>query len=161
MSVLIQGSQLRALLLGVRVDRPTDTLPQTATEALFNITGGRVAVTSLVGEVTTVIGTGTTPDAKLIYNPTAAGTSFDLCTAVSISADAVGQQYYIAGNVATPGALLVGGAVGQSNAVFDMPLVLSEGAIELNMDESVTGSVTWTLTYIPLDDGAAIAATAI
>ena len=161
MSVLIQGSQLRALLLGVRVDRATDTLPQTTTEALFNITGGRVAVTSLVGEVTTAIGAGTTPDAKLIYNPTATGTSFDLCTAVSIASDAVGQQYYIAGSVASPGALLVGGAVGQSNAVFDMPLVLSEGDIELNMDESVTGSVTWTLTYIPLDDGASVAATGV
>lgn len=158
MSVLIQGSQLRALLLGVRVERATDTLPQSTDEAIFTVSGGRVLITSLVGEVTTVIGAGTTPDLKIKYNPTAAGSDFDLCTAVSIASDAVGQMYYIAGSVASPGALLVGGAVGQANPVFTAPLMLSEGDIEIDMDESVTGSVAWTLTYIPLDDGASVAA---
>lgn len=158
MSVLIQGSQLRALLLGVRVERATDTLPQSTDEAIFAVSGGRVLITSLVGEVTTAIGAGTTPDLKIKYNPTAAGSDFDLCTAVSIASDAVGQMYYIAGSVASPGALLVGGAVGQANPVFTAPLMLSEGDIEIDMDESVTGSVAWTLTYIPLDDGASVAA---
>lgn len=158
MSVLIQGSQLRALLLGVRVERATDTLPQSTDEAIFTVSGGRVIITSLVGEVTTAIAAGTTPDLKIKYNPTAAGSDFDLCTAVSIASDAVGQMYYIAGSVASPGALLVGGAVGQANPVFTAPLMLSEGDIEIDMDESVTGSVAWTLTYIPLDDGASVAA---
>lgn len=158
MSVLIQGSQLRALQLGVRVDRATATLPQSTDQAIFTVAGGRVLITSLIGQVTTVIGTGTTPDLKIKYNPTATGTDFDLCTAVSISADAVGQAYYIAGNVATPGALLVGGAVGQANPVFAAPLALPAGDIEIDMDESVTGSVRWTLTYIPLDDGASVVA---
>lgn len=158
MTTLIQGSQLRALLTGVRVDRATATLPQSTDQAIFTISGGRVLITSLVGEVTTVIGTGTTPDLKIKYNPTAAGSDFDLCTAVSISADAVGQQYYIAGSVASPGALLVGGAVGQANPVFTAPLLLSEGDIEIDIDESVTGSVQWSLTYIPYDDGASVVA---
>ena len=158
MSVLIQGSQLRSLLLGVRVERATDTLPQSTDEAIFTVSGGRVLITSLVGEVTTAIAAGTTPDLKIKYNPTATGSDFDLCTAVSIASDAVGQMYYIAGSVASPGALLVGGAVGQANPVFTAPLMLSEGDIEIDMDESVTGSVAWTLTYIPLDDGASVAA---
>lgn len=145
-------------IIGVRVDRATSTLPQSTTVGIFTIAGGRVLVTSLVGEVTTAIGAGTTPDGKLIYNPTAAGTSFDLCTAVSLASDAVGQQYYIAGNVATPGALLVAGAVGQANPVFAQALLLSEGAIEFNMDESVTGAIQWSLSYIPYDDGATVTA---
>jgi len=161
MSVLIQGSQLRALLLGVRVHRATDTLPQSTDEAIFSIAGGRVLLTSLVGEVTTVIAAGTTPDLKVKFNPTATGADFDLCTAVSIASDAVGQAYYIAGDVATPGALLVGGAVGQANPVFPKPLLLPAGDIEIDMDESVTGSVRWTCTYIPYDDGASVAATAV
>jgi len=158
MSVLIQGSQLRSLLLGVRVHRATATLPQSTDQAIFTVAGGRVLITSLIGQVTTVIGTGTTPDLKIKFNPTATGADFDLCTAVSISADAVGQAYYIAGNVASPGALLVGGAVGQANPVFASPLALPAGDIEIDIDESVTGSVSWTLTYIPLDDGAAVTA---
>lgn len=158
MSVIIQGDQLRALQLGVRVDRATATLPQSTDGAIFTVSGGRVIVTSLVGQVTTVIGTGTTPDLKIKFNPTATGSDFDLCTAVSISADAVGQSYYIAGDVASPGALLVGGAVGQANPVFPKPLLLPAGDIEIDIDESVTGSVRWTCTYIPLDDGASVVA---
>jgi len=165
MSVILRPNQFnpvsRELTTGIRVDRATDTLPQTATEAIFNITVGRVLVVGLVGKVTTAIAAGTTPDLKLIYNPTAAGTSFDLCTAVSIASDAVGQTYYIAGDVATPGALLVGGSVGQANPVFAKPLLLDLGDIEINMDESVTGSVSWSLIYVPWDADAAVTATAV
>lgn len=140
------------------MSRATDTLPQSTDEAIFTITGGRVLVIGLVGEVTTVIGTGTTPDLKIKFNPTATGSDFDLCTAVSISDDAVGQAYTIAGDVETPGALLVGGSVGQANPVFAKPLMLPEGDIEIDMDESVTGSVAWDLIYVPLDNGASVAA---
>lgn len=162
MSVILRPDQFnpisRELTTGIRVDRATATLPQTATQAVFTISVGRVLVVGLVGEVTTAIGAGVTPDLKLIYNPTAAGTSFDLCTAVSIASDAVGQMYYIAGDVATPGALLVAGSVGQANPVFTKPLMLSEGDIEINMDESVTGSVSWSIIYVPWDADASVVA---
>lgn len=162
MSVILRPNQFnpvsRELTTGIRVDRATDTLPQSTDEAIFTITGGRVLVVGLVGEVTTAIGAGTTPDLKIKYNPTAAGSDFDLCTAVSIASDAVGQMYYIAGSVASPGALLVGGAVGQANPVFATPLLLSEGDIEIDMDESVTGSVSWSLIYVPWDADAEVAA---
>ena len=159
MTVLIQGSQLRALLLGVRVQRAAAVLPAGAADgALFSVSGGRVLVTSLVGEVTVVMPGGAN-SIKLKYNPTAAGSDFDLCTAVAITSDAVGQTYTLAGDVETPGALLVAGAVGQANPVFAKALMLSEGDIEVDCtDGQVTGQVAWTLTYIPLDDGAAVAA---
>lgn len=157
MSVLIQGSQLRALLQGVRVERATDTLPQSTDEALFTITGGRVWITSIVGEVTTVIGTGTTPDAKLKFNPTATGSDIDLCATASLADDAVGTLYSITGDFSD--ALKTAHILAlETDSVLERPILLSEGDIELDLDESVTGSVAWTLTYIPYDDGAAIAA---
>jgi hypothetical protein len=155
--VLIQGSQLRTLLLGVLVYKPpVDTA--NGTTDLFAITSGRVVVTSLLGRVTTAFGS-TTSNAKLVYDPTAAGSSFDLCTVVDVASDAIGQTYTIAGDVGTPGALLVAGAVGQANAVFAKPLVLAAGMIELNLSaDPGVGASDWTLTYIPLDDGASVAA---
>jgi hypothetical protein len=157
MSVLIQGDQIRSILLGVRVSKATGTVANGAT-TLFTIAGGRVVVTSLVGRVTTAIGA-TTSNAKLVYNPTAAGTSFDLCTAVDIASDAVEQTYYIAGSVASGGALLVGGAVGQANGVFASPYILQAGTLEQNLSaDPVGGAITWTLTYYPFDDGASVVA---
>ncbi|HEX2657851.1 MAG TPA: hypothetical protein VHU40_06250 [Polyangia bacterium] len=157
MSAIISGDQLRTILLGTSVSKATGVVANGAT-TLFTIAGGRVVVTSLVGRVTTAIGS-TGSNAKLVYNPTAAGTSFDLCTAVAIETDAVEQTYYIAGSVASPGALLVGGAVGQANGIFSSPYILQAGTIEQNLSaDPVGGAITWTVTYIPYDNGATLVA---
>lgn len=157
MSVIIQGDQLRAVLLGTPVSKATGTVAS-GTTTLFNINGGRVVVTSILGRVTTAIGA-TVATCKLTYNPTAAGTSFDLCTAVSIETDAVEQTYYIAGSVASGGALLVGGAVGQANPIFSTPYVLQAGTLEQILSaDPVGGAITWTVTYIPYDNGASVTA---
>jgi len=157
MSVILQGDQLRTILLGTAVSKATGTVAN-GTTSLFTIASGRVVITSLVGRVTTAIGA-TTSNAKLVYNPTAAGSSFDLCTAVDIASDAVEQTYYVAGSVATVGALLVGGAVGQANGVFASPYILQAGAIEQNLSaDPVGGAITWTVTYYPYDNGASLVA---
>ncbi len=157
MSVIIQGDQLRTVLLGTPVSKATGTVA-TGTTTLFNINSGRVIITSLIGRVTTAIGA-TVATCKLVYNPTAAGTSFDLCTAVSIETDAVEQTYYIAGDVGTPGALVVAGAVGQANPVFSKPLVLQAGTLEQVLSaDPVGGAITWTVTYMPFDNGASVTA---
>lgn len=162
MTVILNPDQFhpvaRELTQGIRVDRATATLPADAsTDELFTVTGGRVLIIGLVGEVTTALQAQANA-VKLSYDPTAAGTTFDLCTAVETNADAVGQMYYIAGDVATPGALLVGGAVGQANPVFAKPLMLSEGAILVDCADGGTGSVSWSLIYVPWDAGAEVAA---
>lgn len=152
MTVMIQGSQLRALLAGVRVDRATATLPQTTAGALFNITGGRVLVTGIVGEVTTAI-QNQANNTKLVANPTT-GTSVDLCAALNVAADEVGCLYGITG--------LFSDALVGSNAGATVwprnPVVVPVGSIDLDCAASNTGSVKWSVTYIPLDDGAAVAA---
>lgn len=155
MSTLIQGDQIRSLLCGIKVQRATAALPQTAAGALFTVTGGKVLITSLVGEVTTVIQT--QADAtKLTFDPVDAGATQDLCATTDITADAVGTLYSITGTPAT--ALQDALNFLPSNKVPAQPIVLKPGSILLDCAASNTGSVKWDLTYIPLDNGASVAA---
>jgi hypothetical protein len=157
MSVLNDAAAFRKAILGLTATKATGLLV-TSTTTLFTIAGGRVLLTSLVGRVTVVIGA-TTSNAKLVYNPTAAGTSFDMCTAVDIASDAVEQTYYITGNVASTGALLVGGAVWQANPVFEDGYLVQAGTIEQNLSaDPVGGQISWTVTWLPYDDGATLVA---
>jgi len=156
MTTLVDARSFRELLLGKQVKKSITAANGTVT--LFNIAGGRILITSLVGRVTTLIGS-TTSNLKLVYNPTAAGTSFDMCAAIDVATDAVEQTYYIAGNVGTPGNLLVGGAVGQANPVFEDGYLIQAGAIEANFSaDPVGGVIEWTMTYVPYDDAATVAA---
>lgn len=156
MSVLNPNQAFAKGLLGPSVKKTINHA--NGTVSLFTITGGRVLLTSLVGRVTVAMGA-TTSNLKLVYNPTAAGTSFDMCTAVDVASDAVEQTYYISGSVASGGALLVGGAVGQANPMFEDGYLVQAGAIEANFSADATaGTIEWTVTYVPYDDGAAVAA---
>jgi len=155
MSTLIASDQIRSLLVGIKVLRSTAALPQTSTSALFTVSGGKVLITSLVGEVTTVIQT--QADAtKLSFDPTDAGATQDLCATLDITADAVGTLYSLTGTPAT--AMQDALNFLSSNKVLAQPLVLKPGSILLDCAASNTGSVKWDLTYIPLDNGASVAA---
>jgi hypothetical protein len=134
------------------VARATDTLPATADEALFTITGGRVLLMQIIGEVTTVIQTQTN-NTKLKFNPTATGADTDICAVLNISADAVGTLYGITGTIADA---MIDGLLQVKAQVA--PLILSEGDIELDCAATNTGSVKWDMWYVPMDDGATVAA---
>ncbi len=138
--------------LGFRLDRATENLPQTTDTALFSIANGRVAVTMIIGEVTTVIQTQAN-NTKLKFNPTATGADQDLCAVLDITADPVGELYTISGTVgdAMRSDLLIG-----SGGLIAAPLILSEGDIELDCAASNTGQVQWSIWYYPLDTGAVI-----
>lgn len=152
MATLIAGQQLQKILLGTKVDRATAALPQTTAGALFTVSGGRVIVTSLVGEVTTVIQTQAN-NTKLVANPTT-GTSVDLCAVLNISADEVGTLYGITGLFSDA---LVGANAG-ATVLPRNPVVVAAGSIDLDCAASNTGSVKWSLTYVPLDAGASVEA---
>lgn len=125
---------------------------------LFNISNGKVLITGILGFVTVAIGS-TASNCKLVFDPTATGSDFDLNTATAITSDAVGQQYTIAGTVESVGNLLVAGAVGQCNPFFTDPLSLTPGQIHQNLSaDPVGGEITWRLWYFPLDAGAEIRA---
>lgn len=141
-----------AMVLGLRVDRATATLPQTTHSALFNVKGGRVAITGIVGEVTTII-QNQANNTKLTAYPTT-GTAVDLCAVLSIANDEVGCLYGITG---VPADALVGANAGAGPLCY-RPLVVNIGTIDLDCAASNTGSVKWSIWYVPLDDGAYVEA---
>lgn len=154
MTAILTGPQIRQILLGQKVDRATATLPQTATGHLFQVTGGRVLVTGLVGEVTVATGA-TATNAKITSTPTT-GTAVDLTANVAVTSKEIGAQLTLP---ATSGSALVvknGGAGGQLPG--HNPYIVPIGYIDLITDASDTGSVKWSITYIPLDNNASLAA---
>lgn len=152
MSVLIQGDQLRTITFGRKVDRATASLPQTATGGIFVVTGGRVLVTSLVGEVTTVVQNQATT-LKVVATPTT-GSVNDLSGTVNIQAAAVGSLIGLTGLAGDAAVLSTGGGV--SN--LRNPIAVAIGTIGITTGASSTGAIKWSLTYVPFDDGASVAA---
>jgi hypothetical protein len=134
----------------IKVSRATAGLPATTDEALFTITGGRVELVQVIGEVTTVIQTQTN-NTKLKFNPTATGADTNICAVLDISADAVGTLYGITGTIANA---MIDGLL-QVKSQADA-LILSEGDIELDCAATNTGSVAWDIWYRPIDNGAKV-----
>lgn len=152
MSVLNDSAAFKKSVLGLSVSRATAALPQTTQSALFTVTGGRVAITSIVGQVTTVIQTQAN-NTKIVANPTT-GTDVDLCAVLDISADQVGCLYGITG-------LFSDAMVGANAGATVLPrnaVVVNTGTIDLSCAASNTGSVKWDITYVPIDAGAAVTA---
>lgn len=150
MTTMIQGSQLRNLLLGgTPISKSTGTLAAT-TVPLFTIAGGRVMVTSLFGLVGTAITVANSY--KLQNNPTTGDTT-DICAATDIGTTDSAAGTIIGfgqGTTAAP-PLLKGG--------YNIPagLILPVGQIE-SVSAGTDGEITWYLTYVPFDDGATIVA---
>lgn len=163
MSVIIQGSELRAIALGTRVSKGPVTNPQTASTALFTVTGGKVAITSLVGIVTTVQGA-TANSFNITYTPSG-GSAADLSAATVCTSDAAGTYYTITGVAADlVSAQKVGGTEVPQVTYAPTPtfltgsIVVGAGALNLKASGSNTGATSWVLTYVPIDDGASVVA---
>lgn len=141
------------------VERATAALPQTADGALFTITGGKIRVVGIYGEVTTVIQTQANAT-KLKHNPSGVGSDVDLCATLDITGDAVRTIYSITGTLATAMKSTTLGVVVPADNIAYPGIVLDEGDIELDCAASNTGSVAWTLEYEVVDAGATVAAAA-
>lgn len=153
MSVLNDPLAFRKALFGLSVAGTAKTVPQNATSTIFTVTGGRILVTGLYGKVTTVIA-GTTPSAKIVSTPTT-GTAVDVSSATAITGKEVGALIGLAGTVGT--ALNVQNA--GAGAGLPSPVVIPVGAVGVNVSAAdATGAIQWQLTYVPLDDGASVAA---
>lgn len=153
MTVMANQGGLRLALLGNKVDRAAAALPAAATpQALFTIAGGRVLLTQIVGEVTTVIQTQAN-NTKLTSNPTT-GADLDVCAVLDISADAVGTLYSITGTLADA---LAGAGPGAVPGMAK-PIVLPVGTLDLNCAATNTGAVKWTAFWVAIDDGATVVA---
>jgi hypothetical protein len=132
-------------------ERATAALPQSTAGALFTVTG-KVIVTDIIGEVTTIIQTQAN-NTKLVANPTV-GADVDLCAVLDISADAVGSHYNITGTLANAMVNVAGGAgVAQAGRV-----IVKAGTIDLNCAASNTGAIKWTIHWIPIEKDADVVA---
>ena len=127
------------------IERATATLPQATQAALFTVTG-RVLITQIVGEVTTEI-EGQETVIKLIANPTV-GAAVDVCASLNVDADAVGTLYNVTGTFANAMIATTSGALEAQPSPFGV----TAGTIDLDTDnDSSTGSIKWTLHFIPVD----------
>lgn len=138
--------------LGLRVDRATQTIPQTTAYAIFNILGGRVLMTAIVGEVTTIMGA-VANNTSIESNPTT-GTTAALCATLATENDEVGTLYSISGLKATA----MYGVDAGGTAAQHIPVVLPVGTLDFRCAANNTGAVKWSIWYIPLDEGAYVTA---
>lgn len=136
---------------GRSVEKASAALPASTVGNLFTITGGRIMLTAIVGEVTVVIQTQAN-NTKLVFDPTVAGSNVDLCAVTDITGDTVGHLYTITGTA--------GDALVTALAVKAMvtPVILQPGAIALSCAATNTGEAKWKMWYMPLDSGVTVAA---
>lgn len=136
----------------IRVDRATADVQTGSAVALFSVDGGYILLKALVGEVTTVLAAGTTPDAKFVFNPDT-GTTIDLCATASVASDEVGTLYSITG-LRTDA--LQEGSSGAVRTMSHPVLIGPSGDIEFSVDEDITGSIKFSVWYLPLDADARV-----
>ena len=148
MADFLEGKAVRKITTGLAVERAAALPPQGAREDIFTITGGRVLLKQIIGEVTTAVGN-VANATKLEFNPSDAARG-DMSDTVDIDNDAVGTIYGITGTAATAMVKATNVLVAQAAAQ-----ILKPGVIELNCaGASVTGAIKWTVVYVPIDDGA-------
>lgn len=151
MSVLNNNTAYRKAILGNVASKAYTMAVETA--SLFTITG-KVAITSIHGDVTTAITVaGTT---KLQANPTTGATG-DLCTATDLGTTdtPAGDLLTLTGVVGDSIVRSVGfGVAGFKQA----PLVLNAGTVEIVNATGADGAVTWYCTWVPLTDGSTLVA---
>lgn len=137
--------------LGNLATKATGTLAA-ADISLFTIAGGRVVLTSIVGEVTVAVTVANS--SKLKLNPTVGAVDADLCAALDIgSTDTpVGNLLAITG---VPGDAMIR-AAGLARIQTNW-LVLDEGVLEQE-SAGTDGEITWTVTWLPYDTGATLTA---
>jgi hypothetical protein len=151
MSSQIAGKAILASNYGQSVNRAAAVLPATGNQTLFNVTGGRVLVTGIVGEVTTVM-SATVTNIKLTTVSTVGSVATDLCANTAVTSLAVGNLFS-PGTLSAATAGVVGSAVIQPNELYVQP-----GIIRVTTDATNTGAMRWQVLYIPIDPGAAVTA---
>lgn len=152
MTVVDDGQSFRKIVLGLRVSRATAALPATATGSIFTVTVGNIAVTSIIGVVTTSVQAQANA-VKLVATPTT-GAVNDLCATVDVNGLAAGGLLSLTGLAGDVMVKSTGGGI--SN--LRNPIIVAPGAIGFNTAATNTGSIRWVITYVPLEDGALVVA---
>lgn len=156
MSVSYGNASIREVLAGVLVSRATATLPATGAQNLFTITGGRILLVHLVGEVTTVI-QAQACTVKFTSTPSA-GSAIDLS---AVSGSISGLE--AGGKITLPSVAGAGNAAVFANAGYIAvgpvsPALVAAGTISYTTSATNTGSIKWDLLYVPYDSAVTVAA---
>ena len=153
MTVITPNVAYRDLMFAIKTNRDAAVLPDTAYGALFTITGGRIIVMGMIGEVTTIMD-GTATNLKVTATPTT-GTAVDVATNVAVANKEVGCLigFY------TFGAALVASNAGAA-PIGATPFVVPIGTLGITTSATQTGACKWSLFWAPLDDDASVAAAA-
>lgn len=155
MTTIYLAKATRLGTLGVTATRAAATLPQNVQTPYFTVAGGRVLITSLIGEVTTVVQAQSTV-VQLIATPTT-GTAVNLSNATGdINGKEVGAT--IVPSTTLGGTLVVANAGANILAMPQPGLLVRTGTIDFKTVVSSTGATKWFLTYIPVDDAATVVA---
>lgn len=161
MTAIIQGYQLREIALGIQVLKAAQTPPNSGSSAtLFTVSGGSVLVTSLLGEVSTVL-SGTTGQISLGTVPTVGTTeAAGIATATVVGGAEAGTWMGVQSSSGLAGALAINAEPAKAGFVvwLSAPFVVPAGTISVSTTvATMTGAITWYLHYVPLDTGAAVA----
>jgi len=137
--------------LGQTVERAAATMTG-VTYSLFTVSGGRILVTQILGEVeVSPVGAVTI---SLQADPTD-GTTRAMCAGLLVTAYAIGDLLGITG--VNTDAMIPPAASGVVEAQT-MGVIIQEGTIDLLNDILDAGSIKWTLKWVPIDEGASVAA---
>lgn len=159
MSSMVKGTQQRQLELGYQIIKTGLTPPNSgSTSTLFTVAGGLVLVTSLIGRVTTVM-SGTTGAIALGTAPTVGtANTAGIATAGVIGGAEVGTLVGPLSSSGLGGGLVVGSSKQAGASVWlTTPFVVNTGNITITTSvATMTGALSWYLTYVPYDTGASV-----
>ncbi len=168
MSELHQLKPFAQLNKGERVDRDAAIFSSDVAGALetpiFTVAGGRVAIREIVGQIT--VGASGAMELNLQSNPTT-GTTAAMCTGIELSGLEVGTILGITGAVADAMYGVSAGVmqgqlrdqilpIGAVEAILTAPAPTTTTTSAPTVAETVT--IKWSVFYVPIDDGAYIAA---
>lgn len=145
MGQYVDGKALRKLKLGQMVPRAA-AAHLAATTPFFNVVGGRVLLTGLVGVVTVEA---TANVCQWVANPTTGTATQVLCATLDINPALLGDSLTITGTV---GDAMTYGAAGGLGTI-GRPVILLVGTLDF-VSAAAQGSSSWIAFFIPLDDGA-------
>jgi len=138
---------------GVRVQRVTYQLAVTAGLAMFSVAGGRILLTSIIGEITEIVNA--LCNVSLQVNPTT-GTTTVLCAPLNVNTYVVGDAVTITG---VPTDAMIPAAGSSALPMMTLPVMIPIGDIEIVSSAAPgTGQIQFTLWYKTLDDAGYVVA---
>ncbi len=145
--------RIRDIVLGCRVDKAATALPAGVYGALFNIAGGKVAITAMIGECTVAVGGANlikytaTPTTATLVDLSAGGAGADMNT------DDIGDLMSFTGIPANDTLGVHNGSIN-----IGIPVAVAIGSVGITCSQNTAGTFKWSLFYVPIDVGAIVAA---